>query len=182
MPENETIEKPKGLRASNTHTTLAPKSIFEAAGVPDPQFRTATISEGVAAAMGATIDENGTLHDTGEFKLVRKPSPPTPEETWKMLEGPFAKNTETVYVPVEVNKEWQPENKAMKPEVLKAGYVVKAPLTPRFSSIGALVDEPLPAESRATKSLVDRVQKLEEQMDSILDRFAKYNVRAQHRI
>jgi hypothetical protein len=38
------------------------------------------------------------------------------------------------------------------------------------------------ADTSLGKSLPERVTKLEEQVDSLLDRVAKYNIRAQHRI
>lgn len=59
--------------------------------------------------------------------------------------------------------------------------VVPKPSVPRFSSIGALVEVPSPFTT-PPKSLEERVTKLEGQLDGLLDRIAKYNQRAAHRI
>jgi hypothetical protein len=73
------------------------------------------------------------------------------------------------------------------PEVKKTEVVYSVPANsipqrvPRFSSIGALVDNK-PTVSAAHKTDGDRIQRLEEQMDSLLDRLARYNAKSSHKI
>jgi hypothetical protein len=72
---------------------------------------------------------------------------------------------------------------APKPESPKTSFVPKPPLPPRFSPIGSLIDDrPYYSPAPPVESLEERVTYLEEQVSALLDRIAKYNVRAQHRI
>ena len=106
------------LKASNTNVTLAPKSIFEAAGEPLSKTLVDTLND---PAVQEKLAEEGKTID------------------WSAV-NEF------------VNLEYDAINKASyEPENDMSG-------TER------------------------RIQRLEEQMDGLLDRLAKYNVRAQHRI
>ena len=111
------------LKASNTNTTLAPKSIFEAAGVQETETFTGR-------------EQAPTLNDT-----------------------------EAVY--------GEPLDNLRK---LMAGDLESLP---KNDDCFAYYDyKPGSDQSEYGR----RLQKLEEQMDGLLDRLARYNQRAQHRI
>lgn len=163
MVDKDTENQTKGLRASNTVSTLKPTEVQaqqaqdwpmtpELLGGGNPYVgvdlgqelpqpmpekiwvgRTATISEGVADALGCTIDDNGTLH--------------AKENLRKLMHGDF---------------EGLPDD---------SGAFAYTPDEPLFKS-----------KYIGVPDLLIRIEKLEEQVDGLLDRIAKHNIRAQHRI
>jgi len=113
-----------------------------------------------------------------KWKTWADPNAPVPAEPIPPLEelfhGPKAGNTTETLAPKTVNV-LEPEPAWPKEEI----YGDEPVFEPRPKKVSRQMFE---QKSRRPESLDDRVTKLEERLDSLLDRFARYNVKAQHKI
>jgi hypothetical protein len=93
-----------------------------------------------------------------------------------LFKGPRAGNTTQTMAPKTVNELWTPKEEVYGPN-------------DGFPSLDDLAKRPVPKIVRQPQVIVKkpdslemRVMKLEDRVDSILDRLARYNVKAQHKV
>ena len=137
MVDNDTEVQTKGLRASNTITTLRPT---EVTGYETPSGGHVTMEEILAPQKA---------YEKGVARVIDE----------------FVKYPES-HLPVQKTDLFTEHEQAE--ELNTPGQIIEVDDPRDFLPVG--------------RSLAERVEKLEGQVDGLLYRIAKYNIRAQHRI
>ena len=148
-----------GLRASNTTKTLAPRDIYET-----PNGGTVTLEQ-------LRAPEEALKNALADNRLAGLPDP---FKTYDPVQ-----KADIDYSP----KYDGPQTKGIDIGSSKPEKYNCLPVDwPTAQETMGLPKSPEPKKIYSVAELAGRIERLEEQLDGLLDRLAKYNIRAQHRI